>query len=381
MSGKHSILPPSSAGEWVNCSGWVTLNASYPEQPETDDSRDGDAVHELAAIMIDSRSRANTPPVPKIGDTMSNGVVLTGEMFECATVYADDVEQVMRFHASYNPQIEKTLPIPSVWAQQFGTPDCWLWCSKSATLYLWDYKNGHGTVEAFENWQAIDYLAGIRDHKGWTGRQDEHINVVVRIVQPRSYHREGPIVEWKFKLADIRGHINKLKSAADESFSRNAKCKTGPHCRHCYPRFACEAALNQGMTLFESVSKPLPQPLSIAATGLQLSLIKRAKAQLEYLESSFEQQVELAIRSGQSVPGWTTEQKQGRQKWNRPGEEIIAMGKALKIDLDKHEPITPKQAIKKGVDSTTVDALSIIPNNGVAVVPESTTKAKKVFSK
>jgi hypothetical protein len=56
------------------------------------------------------------------------------------------------------------------------------------------------------------------------------------------------------------------------------------------------------------------------------------------------------------------------------------MGDMLGKDLRKKEAITPKQAIKLGVDETVIKAYSTQPRTGVKIVPDNGNKAKQVFS-
>lgn len=386
----HSILPPSSAGIWGKpdgCTGWVLMAQTYPETEETVEAREGTASHEIGAEIITDAKTNNRHRTAKdwVGTTASNGVIITEEMYEAAKEYGDDVARTMRKLGVFGGpglRIEQRVEIPRVHAINWGTPDCSIYHKPSNALYVWDYKFGFEVVEAFENWQAIDYVAGLLDELEIDGHVDQFTTVHIRIAQPRAFHRDGTIREWKVLASELRAHINILSSNAHKALGPDAEFNTGSHCKHCPGRHACPAALKAGTGLYEVATKPVPVELSPEALGVQLAIVKRARKQLEYLESGFEEQAKGLIRSGSMVPGWSVEEGIGREAWAKPIEEVIALGDMLEFDLRKPvAAITPNQAKKLGVDEAVITAYSTKPRTGLKVVPDNGNKAKQVFKK
>lgn len=385
----HSIIPPSSAGIWGKpdgCTGWVLMAQCYPETEETPEAAEGTASHEIAAQLIQDSARGfnGTKADKFVGQSATNGVVFTEEMFDGAKEYADDVAMIMRERGVFggdNLGIEQAIEAKKIHDLSYGTCDCFLYDKKTGELFIWDYKFGYEVVEAFENWQSINYAAGIFERLGIDGLADQVTTVRIRIAQPRAFHREGSIREWQVTGSDLRAHFNILHNNAHKSLGPDAECNTGPHCKHCPGRHACEAALTAGNRLYEAAAKPVPVELSNEALGVQLALVKRARKQLEYLESGFEEQVAGKIRAGALVPGWATEDTFGRDKWVKPFDEVVAMGNMLGKDLRKKEAITPKQAVKLGVDEAVIMAYSTKPRTGLKIVSDNGNKAKQVFTK
>jgi len=372
----HSILPPSSAGIWGKtggCTAWPLFAPQYPEDEETIEAKEGTAVHEIAAHMIEGL------PVAKVGDTTSNGINVSEEMIETAAVYADDVVAVANVVGRENLRVEQRIEIPRIHPYCYGTPDASNYHSATNRLYVWDLKNGFGVVEAFENYQGVAYVAGLLDLYGINGQLDQETTVHIRIVQPRAFHRDGPIREWIVKASDLRAHINIMAGNAAVALGDKGECVTGEHCRYCPARHACPAALKTGMTLFETVSKPIPSELPPTALGIQMRLIKRAREQLEYLETGYEAQLDGILRKGGTVPGWTMQEKFGRERWNKPVEEVIQLGDMMGISLAKPTAVTPLQAKKLGIDAAVISAYSIKPPTGLKLVPDNDNKARKVF--
>ena len=91
------------------------------------------------------------------------------------------------------------------------------------------------------------------------------------------------------------------------------------------------------------------------------------------------QQVETSIRRGERVPGWMTQPKQGREAWAVPIEEVHALGDMLQIDLRKQSAVTPKQAVKLGIDKDVIKAYISKTTTGIEIVPEDDKTIRKIF--
>lgn len=363
------------------------MSQAYPETERSEAAEEGEAAHEIAAEMIEALSRAGVGYPGRessVGSAASNGVVITDEMYDAAEMYAQDVGAVMRERNVFGGTslgIEQHIQAPRVHELSGGTPDCFLYDKEKGEIFVWDFKFGYGVVEAYQNWQCINYIAGLLDLFEIDGHQDEHIRVHVRIAQPRASHRDGPIRQWSTTAQGLRASINILSNNAHKALSPDVQTRSGPHCQHCPARHACSAALQGGMRLYEVAGQPVPAELSPEALGTQLAIVQRAKKQLEYLASGYEAQALGLIRSGKTVPGYDAVDSFGREKWARPVEEIIVLGEMLGCDLSKPTVVTPKQAEKLGVDESVITAYSETPRSGLKLVADKSNKAKKVFKK
>ena len=139
--------------------------------------------------------------------------------------------------------VEKRVHASQLHELSEGTIDNFIYDARNRNLYVNDFKHGHDTVEVFECWQLINYIAGIITLLGFNGLDDQTITCYIRIVQPRAFHRDGVIREWKIKLSSLRVYFNILKANIHQALSSNATLRTGDHCKHCCARHACEPAL------------------------------------------------------------------------------------------------------------------------------------------
>lgn len=380
---EHSILAPSSGHIWGSlngCTGWPLMSAQYPQLEESQDAKDGTASHEIGKELIYEMSRGILNTTFKRFDNGS----FTKEMFDCAKIYADDVAEIMRSTGIFggrNIGIEKRVECKYIHAIIFGTPDAWIYDHKNKRLYIWDYKFGHRIVEIFEMWQLIIYLAGLFDYLKINGIVNQQITVHMRIVQPRAFHSDGIIREWKIKACNLRRYFNILQDRAIEALGPNSVTRSGPHCRDCSARHVCSAALQSGINLYEVASQPIPTELSPLALGVQLSIVKRAIKQLECIESGLTGQVEGSIRNGINTPGWLMQSGRGKEAWTKSTEEVIALGDMLDNDLRKpEETITVNQARIKGISNEVLKEYSERKRTGLKLVPDDGNKLKRLFS-
>lgn len=371
----HAILPPSSANEWGKCTGWVPLNLSFPNEEDTEESRLGTAAHELASVLIMSGS------VMQFSDwenmPTSTGIVVDQEMYDCASLYAKDVLDTLALHPSGDLRIEQSVDCHRIHAECFGTPDATLWVPSHKVLFIWDYKHGFDPVEVYQNEQLTTYLSGLLDHYQ---ALDLDVTVVMRIVQPRAFHRSGSIREWSFNAAQVRGEVNRLANAAQLNISGQGQCQTGDHCKYCKARYGCEAAIKAGLSMFEACSAPIPIEMDNAAMGLHYSFLKRAEAHIKSQLAGFEAQVMGKLTKGEKVEGWELQDSYGNRKWTVSAEDIYYAGDSLGIDLRSEQvPISPAQAEKKGLPKDVVAIFAHSPKTGVALVKSDLTTALRRF--
>lgn len=388
---EHSPIAISAAERWGpggNCTGSVQMAAHFPDR-ETEEAREGTAAHELAARMIYAAAQAGVAPEEHrkcVGATATNGVVLTEAMFDGACMFAALVISVMRSVGVFVPGgeglgVEERVHAPTVHPMFYGTLDARVFDSNRGILYLWDFKYGISSVEVYENWQLIGYAIAWLESRGFFDGRDEHIEVVLCIVQPRNFHGGDSVQTWRYGASDLRGWRNQFANNAGEAFSENAVCRSGAHCKNCPARIGCEAAETAGVQLYEAARPPMPENPTPSQLGRRLTLLHRAIEQLKALYKGAAAEAEARSRSGTPIPGWQLEPKFGRQTWKNTSEEIIKIGRAFQLDLSKPDVKTPAEAKKAGLPEEVVKSLSTVPNRGVALTPITSNQVKKAFEK
>lgn len=370
----HALLAPSSNATLMRCAGSVRLARMYPEDGDSQAALEGTASHWAGQEMLLGRE-------VDVGQVAPNGVTLDVDMIDGAEMYALAVREKVPAPAGH---VEERVSCRNVHPYMWGTPDFWHYDPIKRVLYVFDYKYGHRFVEVFENWQLIAYAAGII----WElNLDDQDIVVHFCIVQPRAYHRDGPVRTWRVRGDELRARVNLLASAAeaavrvDGTFNETAVCTPNPGCIDCTGRRGCEALQRTSMAALDLAGAPVPFDLPAPAVGVELRMIQHAMTMLEARASGLEEQAKAAMLSGQDVPWFRLERKQGRERWMRPVTEVLALGDMLGLKLAKPpEAITPTQARKLGLPAELTATYAGRPAGELALVPDDGSKARKVFS-
>lgn len=370
MSGQHAILAPSSAHIRAQCPGSRALSELFPETEESEESKEGTAAHWAAAELLEGRTI-------DVGLITPNGVMITDEMVEGAEMYVAEIRSTDAEFAGFSVHIEERVEIDTIHNLCWGTPDAWRF--KPTLLKLWDYKFGHRYIDVFENEQLIEYAAGILKKVGINGITDGITDVEFIIVQPRCYVGGAPIRRWKIKAVDLRGYFNKMRMVEEAAMKPDAPTKVNEHCRDCAGRHACRAAQRAAYDAMAIADTNIPFNLTPDALGAELRFIDKAIAALQARQTGLAEQAASLLRNGKQVPFYKLEQSYGRERWSKPDAEILALGQMMQLDLSKRKLITPKQAIKAGLDPNLAAAFSEIPRGELKLKFDDGVLARKVF--
>lgn len=267
----------------------------------------------------------------------------------------------------------------------WGYPDWYDYKPIEGLIDVADYKFGYRIHDAFEHWQCIGYVAAVMDQ---VQRHDEELEVRMRIVQPRGYHKDGPVREWRLPASELRAYINIAHGAAIRAVppvqlpGHRIEATVGEECLFCPARHVCATLQHAANTaLAYSQTADMVNPVA-EALGLELDLLTMAAKIIEARKSGLEEQAEAMIRRGVRVPGYTLERGQGRWKWNPTAnkQEIADMCALVKPGLDIRKPldlITPTQAKDAGVTETILDLYADRPPGAMKLSKEI--DARKIF--
>lgn len=368
----HAKLQPSAAHRWggpTPCHGSVAMEAAVPEDEESEEVREGHAAHWVCQM------RLVTGWLPNVGEVAPNGVIVDQEMRGGAEMY---VEYIRRTLGGKAPQhVEQRTLGGAIHEDCWGTPDADHF--EANVLDVFDYKYGHRYVEVFENEQLICYAADRL--AGLDGLADQLVRVRFHIIQPRSFHRDGPIRAWECKASDLRPLINRLQSdAAAASRPGAATAATPSNCRDCRARVRCDAAQAAGLDAAAVAGTSVPFDLSLPEAARYLALVQRAQGQLTAMATGLEEQLIKALLKGQYVPGYRLDSTKPRERWIGDVEELFVLGDLLGHNLRAPpQPIGIAAARKLGIDDSVISQYVERPKGSVKLVPMDFTATKKVF--
>lgn len=364
----HAFLAPSSAHRWGpgGCPASPSMAVQFPQERDNEAAQEGTTGHWYASETLQGRNVEEGDVCPE------TGLPVTADLAELTERFIADCQSDM---ARFQYWIESVVAMPSIHEQNWGRLD-FAWYSPPAQhVGIRDLKLGYRPVDAIGNWQAFDYLVGLIETAqlpvgpGWTFE--------IQIYQPRDYVTGQQVKCWNFTYETYLERHAQLQAAAHEASDPNAPARTGSHCKHCPAATGCKALQ---IAALEVVEHNPANPLNAAQAGQLLTVITRGMERLEALKDGLEAQVEAACRSGQNVPGWEMQPKTGRTVWNKPVQEVLALGDLFGVNLRKDDAITPKQAIKAGIDETVIAAYSHNPSAGVKLAPsDNGTRAARIF--
>lgn len=366
---QHARIAFSSLARIVQCTGSVTLCESIPPLPPTEESLEGDAAHWVAARYAEG---FNTPE----GGKAPNGIEITREMIDGAILWRDEVGMYGLLEV---PCVATRIHPDSCW----GTPDFRRWDPIEMTLRMKDYKYGHKFVEVFESWQLIGGACAALEELGLTALQMEHVTLDLAIVQPNSYHRDGPVRRWTISARNLTAYINVAFNAAHEALGPTPKLRTGDECEFCPARHVCPALQAEALRGVEYAGLAETLNLPPAALGRELAVLERANEMLEARITGLREQAAALIATGNRVPGYGMESTVGRLKWLGTVDEVIAFGDAIGVSL-RQDPkvITPTQARdRKLLDAETVKAYSERPYGAMKLTRITSTDLTKALLK
>ena len=339
-----------------------------PQGEPTEQSLLGDLAHEIGAAKIGHHFNKNE--APECDDL---------EMDKHTDLYLQDFLKYWAYPC--NSMVEGRVAIPEVHSACFGTPDAWQYHQDTRKLIVWDFKYGMRLVEEFENRQGITYAVGLHTLLTQTMGLPAPNEIEIRIVQPRGFHKEGPIRSWTFSGARLAGYANELAQGAERALSADAKLHTGAHCRDCDARFQCPAAISAGVAMFEMTMGAEPADMTPESMAFLLTTVRRAADALAYLDTGLSAQIEARAKKGQGFPGWYVEGGSGAMKWTKTPEEIKALGAMMGVELLKApEPMTPTQAVAAGIPKELIEQYSTRPKTAAKLKPVSILDARKAFS-
>lgn len=385
MSGYHAVIAPSSLARTVACNAWVQLAQGLPPEPDSEETLEGNAADWVAKQYAAGNEVAYGTEIPLPG-----GFKVDYDMIHGAKMWVD----VIGYGSiSGVPVVCERIHPTDCW----GEPDGWRWDGIDEVLRLPDYKYGFELVEVFENWQLIAYAAGLIDTLGLS---DAHVMIEFIIVQPRAFHKDGPVRRWRVRASNLRALINQAHDAAIHAWppaeykgaTAAPVARTGPHCIHCPARGVCRTFQAAGSTVVQFAGQGERVALDANAVGVELLLVQTALELLKGKESALAAQAEAFLRAGKRVPNYHMEPGQTRREWldNVTAAEVIALGQLLNPPKDLRKPpgalnsrsspiITPSQAIKAGVDEAVINQYAARPHGAMKLVRDSTTEARRAF--
>lgn len=229
-SRSHSDLPPSSADKWLECWNWLYTNGQHIERfgepPTSDAALEGTEAHEVLETLL--RGSDIVAPEFRLPKTKV-GRAKRGEAYDHE--HYSDLEEVLDYITSRPGKLypEARLDYGRRWgyANLTGTVDVCL--VEEDRITILDLKFGRMVVEVdkdgIPNPQLMCYLLGAIEEHG------ERPNYEIGILQPRAYHKLGPIRTRAVTPAEVLIFDFDAERAIQANYAGTHECTPGDHCR------------------------------------------------------------------------------------------------------------------------------------------------------
>jgi len=305
---KHSHLGASGAERWLNCPGSVSLikGLTLPETTdEPDYQKEGTALHAVTAALLE-----NGEDAWEVAGTIVEGVEVTPEMAEAVQTCLD-VCRPMTANPIAKPMIEHRISSP-IHPAFFGTVDFAV-LSCESLLQVVDFKFGKGVVVEVENNPQIMYYAyGILQMFPQVRR------VVLRIVQPRAFHPDGPVRRWETTADEIHMWVAETLLPGMRRAESDKTLDAGDWCRFCPAKLVCPMLTG----FFETACTYDPKRI-VSHNAIALGQAYKASKAVRMYLKAIEDETLRRLTSGQDVPGTKLVYKRANRVWKDGADQVI----------------------------------------------------------
>ncbi len=294
----HAKFAPSAMERTVNCPGWLKLAEGRPEKGATVFTNHGTAAHELCEIclgsgrepaefegqVIDLRLEGDARISEENEADGFNAFEVDAEMIDAVQMYLDEI--AARDLEDCIVWIEEKLDMTHLDPDCSGTSDALIYNPKTRRLTVGDFKYGQGlAVDAEHNHQLRTYAAGaIRRLHNYA--IDE---VELLIVQPRAYHRDGPVRSQVLSIVDVRMFEEDIRDAIMAARAENPPLIAGHHCEHFCPNIDTCPAFRQHLT---------------ENSGINFGMVEEEPIELPAIEAMDSKRLGMALVNAPRIEKW-----------------------------------------------------------------------------
>lgn len=236
----HAKYSPSSSKIWMKCPGMPSLMHQV-EYKVGMPAAVGTLIHSMTEMLLKERLENATLEqywLGKIECVEDFEIEVDKDMIQCAEVY---VEYVQKRKEELNAKIlvEERVSMEEISPYIWGTADAILIGKNEIEII--DLKSGKFPVDVEHNSQLLIYSLGALSRYG-----DESTTVTMTIVQPRTWHKDGPIRSYSMSAANlVEWGYETLKQATDACDEENPQFNpSDTNCRWCNAREVCDAYKN-----------------------------------------------------------------------------------------------------------------------------------------
>lgn len=385
----HSRLSPSASHRWIECPGSVAWSEKVPQKPSGVYAEEGTAAHLLGERCLAKDESPDSHIGKKVKTPQGSVFSVTEEMVEAVDLYVKTIRNKLASLDNARMFLETPFDMSHIHEGIGGTNDACI-IQPFGDLYVFDLKYGAGVpVEVYDNPQAMIYAKGAMDTLGANFDFD---NIHLVIIQPRAFHKDGPVREWTITKEELNQWVEGiLKPAAKLVDSPNATLKFGDHCRFCPARVICpehrKSILGHAKMAFSNDGKAMPVFPALTTnspvkpedlTDVELGNILAVAELIQSWCGDVKSYVHDKLKRGEAVPGWKLVAGRRTRSWGADEQQILTqlvgathLVKDCFIDAKIKSPAQMEKTLKQfKIDPKLIEPW-ITESRGVSIAPES----------
>ena len=336
----HSLLSPSGAHRWLECTPSAKLEAAFPDV-SSEAAEEGTLAHELAEMKLRNYFAPSNFSRQKLNrgiTRLKKDPLWDNEMMRHTDTYVDYIKaKSMEFDHQPYIEIEKKVDLSRYIPDGSGTADCIM--VSGDTLLVVDLKYGKGVpVSAEGNPQLALYALGEYD----VSKLLYPIKKIrMSIVQPRL----DSISEWECSADELEAFGRYAKERAALAVKGEGEFRPGSKtCRFCKARAQCRARAEKNVQL-AFFSDKRPPLISDEEVG---SYLNQGEDVAKWLKDLQDYALKQCL-AGKEIPGWKAVEGRGSREWTDMEQAFLTLqdsGIAKEL-LWESRPLTLAQVEKE----------------------------------
>jgi hypothetical protein len=322
----HSRFGASSAHRWTVCTGSIKAQEGLPNE-SSDYASEGTALHAVSSYCLENKQDA-AEWIDRVFKYDDHGeakeIELDEDQAEAVQVYLDAIRKDQAERGG-KLLIETRFQLSDLNPEFFGTSDC---CAIGTddTLRVYDAKFGRGKIvevcqpNGSPNLQLGFYALGALRALARVMEALKVRWVELVVVQPRAWHRDGPVRRQTFFLDVIEG-LGPLFVAKATEAVENPQLIPGDHCTFCKAAGTCKAlrdfALDTAQLDFDEEVGIMGGTVNPATLdGAALARVLEVADVLQTFVNAVRSRAHGLADSGHDIPGWALKESKGHRKWS-----------------------------------------------------------------
>jgi len=348
---------------FMRCNG-SRLMATSPVAMSADTSArdEGTAAHYMAVATFTNQFKINE----LVDRKAPNGVYMSSEMAEFVSEYLHAI--VNRYVMFAEMEVDTSFSGLSFAVN--GRADHISVSSDGSTLCVDDFKYGWGIVEPELNWTLISHAVGFCSLRGIRPTE-----FVFTIHQPRPYHPDGKVREWRVsekEFTDLHSQlINALMHPSDT-------ISTGEHCHKCPSLANCPAAQKASMNAVDVSEMAFNDEIDNVALSQELDVLHHAERAITNRLKACEELAKHRVKTGAVVENYSLEPTISNRNWKKGiTPEFIAS--VTGVDISEKSMLSPAKA-EKLINPEIVKTFTERFDTGIKLIRvKANKKAKRIF--